>query len=127
MAIFKVHTRGVPLADDVDLERLAAGTVGLTGADIRNLVNEATLWASRNDKDIVNMADFDYARDKVLMGAKRDEVLTPQGKVDDRLPRSGPHAAGLAGAGSRPRTQGHDHSPRPRAGRHATSCRKKTA
>ena len=50
-AIFKVHTRDVPLADDVDLERLAAGTVGLTGADIRNLVNEAALWATRNDKN----------------------------------------------------------------------------
>ncbi len=51
LAIFKVHTRDVPLADDVDLERLAAGTVGLTGADIRNLVNEAALWASRHDKE----------------------------------------------------------------------------
>jgi cell division protease FtsH len=80
LAIFKVHSRGIPLADNVDLERLAAGSVGLTGADIRNLVNEATLWASRNDKNTVDMADFDYARDKVLMGAKRDEVLTPKEK-----------------------------------------------
>jgi cell division protease FtsH len=63
------------LGDDVDLKRLAAGTVGLTGADIRNLVNEAALWAARNDKTEVNMDDFDYARDKVLMGAKREEVL----------------------------------------------------
>ncbi len=80
IAIFKVHTRGIPLAEDVDLERLAAGSVGLTGADIRNLVNEATLWASRHDKNTVDMADFDYARDKVLMGAKREEVLTPKEK-----------------------------------------------
>ena len=50
VAIFKVHSRGVPLAADVDLERLAAGTVGLTGADIRNLVNEAALWASATAK-----------------------------------------------------------------------------
>ena len=70
----------MPLADDVDLERLAAGTVGLTGADIRNLVNEAALWASRHDKDNVDMADFEYARDKVLMGAKREEVLTGKEK-----------------------------------------------
>ena len=70
----------MPLAADVDLERLAAGTVGLTGADIRNLVNEAALWASRHDKDHVEMADFEYARDKVLMGAKRDEVLTGKEK-----------------------------------------------
>jgi len=73
--IFKVHVREVPLADDVDLRRLAAGTVGLTGADIRNMVNEAALWAARNDKKLVEMADFDYARDKILMGAKREEVL----------------------------------------------------
>ncbi|WP_164104311.1 ATP-dependent zinc metalloprotease FtsH [Candidatus Laterigemmans baculatus] len=73
--IFKVHVRDVPLADDVDLHRLAAGTVGLTGADIRNLVNEAALWAARNDKQEVTMEDFDYARDKILMGAKREEVL----------------------------------------------------
>ena len=75
-AIFRVHSRDIPLADNVDLERLAAGTVGLTGADIRNLVNEAALWASRNDKEEVDMADFEYARDKVLMGAKREEVLS---------------------------------------------------
>ncbi|TWU50870.1 ATP-dependent zinc metalloprotease FtsH [Rubripirellula tenax] len=74
-AIFKVHVRDVPLADDVDLHRLAAGTVGLTGADIRNMVNEAALWAARQDKKVVDMDDFDNARDKILMGAKREEVL----------------------------------------------------
>lgn len=74
-AIFKVHVRDVPLADDVDLKRLAAGTVGLTGADIRNMVNEAALWAARQDKKVVDMDDFDTARDKILMGAKREEVL----------------------------------------------------
>ncbi|GIW98571.1 MAG: ATP-dependent zinc metalloprotease FtsH 1 [Pirellulaceae bacterium] len=80
LEIFKVHTRDVPLDDDVDLERLAAVTIGLTGADIRNLVNEAALWAARNNKTRVSMADFDYARDKVLMGAKREEVLKPDEK-----------------------------------------------
>jgi cell division protease FtsH len=74
-AIFNVHVRDVPLSEDVDLRRLAAGTVGLTGADIRNMVNEAALWAARNDKKMVDMSDFDYARDKILMGAKREEVL----------------------------------------------------
>ena len=73
--IFKVHTRDVPLDNDVDLNRLAAVTIGLTGADIRNLVNESALWAARNNRTRVFMADFDYARDKVLMGAKREEVL----------------------------------------------------
>ncbi len=80
LAIFKVHSRDVPLDDDVDLQRLAAGTVGLTGADIRNLVNEAALWASRSDQEWVSMADFDYARDKLLMGAKREEVLSDREK-----------------------------------------------
>jgi cell division protease FtsH len=80
LAIFKVHSREVPLNDDVDLERLAKATVGLTGADIRNLVNEAALWATREGKDRVDMSDFDYARDKVLMGGKREEVLSEKEK-----------------------------------------------
>jgi cell division protease FtsH len=80
VAIFKVHTRDVPLAADVSLERLAAGTVGLTGADIRNLVNEAALWATRNGKDKVDMDDFEFARDKILMGPKRDELLSGKEK-----------------------------------------------
>lgn len=73
--IFKVHVRDVPLDEDVDLQRLAAGTVGMTGADIRNLVNEAALWAARHDKKQVTMDDFEHARDKILMGPKREEVL----------------------------------------------------
>jgi cell division protease FtsH len=81
VAIFKVHCRNVPLADDVDFESLAASTVGLTGADIRNVVNEAALWATRAGKDRVEMIDFDYARDKVLMGAKREEVLRGKEKT----------------------------------------------
>jgi len=80
VAIFEVHSHDIPLDIDVDLERLAAGTVGLTGADIRNLVNEAALWASRHDKDYVDMTDFEYARDKILMGSKRDEVLSDEEK-----------------------------------------------
>ena len=75
VALFEVHTKGVPLADDVDMQRLAEGTVGLTGADIRNLVNEAALWATRQDKEKVDASDFDHARDKILMGPKREEVL----------------------------------------------------
>lgn len=78
--MFKVHVRDVPLADDVDLKRLAEGSVGLTGADIRNLVNEAALWATRNNKNKVSMEDFEYARDKILMGPKREEVLLGEEK-----------------------------------------------
>lgn len=78
--IFKVHTRNVPLSDNVDLERMARGTVGLTGADIQNLVNEAALGATRLGKDTVEATDFEQARDKVLMGPKREEVLAGKEK-----------------------------------------------
>jgi cell division protease FtsH len=78
--IFEVHTREVPVADDVDFDRLAAATVGLTGADIQSLVNEAALWATRHEKEQVEMDDFEYARDKVLMGSRREEVLTGKEK-----------------------------------------------
>ncbi len=81
LELFKVHTRNVPLAPDANLERLAGGTVGLTGADIRNLVNEAALWATRHDKSAVDASDFDHARDKVLMGPKREDVLTGREKT----------------------------------------------
>ena len=93
LALFKVHTRNVPLAPDVDLERLAGATVGLTGADIRNLVNEAALWATRHDKDAVDSSDFDYARDKVLMGPKREEVLAGREKKMTAYHEAG-HALG---------------------------------
>ena len=81
IAIFKVHTRDVPLAEEVDLERLAAGTIGMSGADIRNLVNEAALWATRMGKDKIEMEDFEQARDKILMGPKREEVLLGKEKT----------------------------------------------
>ncbi len=93
LELFKVHTRNVPLAPDVDLQRLAGGTVGLTGADIRNLVNEAALWATRHDKTAVAAADFDYARDKVLMGPKREEVLAGREKKMTAYHEAG-HALG---------------------------------
>ena len=78
--LFSVHARGVPRADDVDFDRLARATIGMTGADIRNLVNEAALWAARQDQNVVRMSDFEYARDKVLMGAAREDLLTGEEK-----------------------------------------------
>jgi cell division protease FtsH len=81
IAIFKVHSREVPLADDVNLQRLGEATVGLTGADIRNLVNEAALWATREGKDAVDMSDFEHARDKILMGSKREDLLFGEEKL----------------------------------------------
>jgi cell division protease FtsH len=79
--LLEVHTRGVPLDDDIDFERLARATVGMTGADIRNLVNEAALWAARSEQEVVHMHDFEYARDKVLLGAAREEVLSEEEKL----------------------------------------------
>ncbi|GAB4159801.1 MAG: ATP-dependent zinc metalloprotease FtsH [Planctomycetaceae bacterium] len=75
LGILKVHTRKVPLAEDVDLEEIAAGTIGFSGADLKNLVNEAALNATRADKKRVEMDDFEKARDKVLMGTAREENL----------------------------------------------------
>jgi cell division protease FtsH len=73
--ILKVHTRDVPLADDVDLTSLAARTVGFSGADLENLVNEAALFAAREKKERVDAEDFDKARDKILYGSEREDLL----------------------------------------------------
>src|SRR4051794_39848465 len=78
--ILKVHSRAIPLDDDVDLDSIARGTVGMSGADLANLVNEAALLATRENKDKVDMRDFDAARDKILMGAKREEIITEKDK-----------------------------------------------
>jgi cell division protease FtsH len=87
--IFKVHVRDVPLGDNVNLEVLASACIGLTGADIRNIVNEAALWAARHDKTQVDMSDFEHARDKVLMGPKREEVLQEKEKEKTAYHESG--------------------------------------
>ena len=79
--MFEVHTRHVPLAEDVDLEKMARATVGFTGADIRNLINEATLWATRQNKSKVDHSDFEYAQVKVIMGLKREEILNEKEKA----------------------------------------------
>ena len=73
--ILKVHTRNIPLGDDVDLEILAKSTPGLSGADLENIVNEAALLAARRNKDSVNMDDFEDAKDKVMMGAERRSLV----------------------------------------------------
>jgi cell division protease FtsH len=73
--ILKVHTRKIPLGDDVDISVIARGTPGFTGADLANLVNEAALNAARYNKKLVAMADFELAKDKVLMGAERKSMV----------------------------------------------------
>jgi len=69
--ILRVHMRNVPLSADVDVRTLARGTPGFSGADLANLVNEAALTAARRDRRMVTMHDFEYAKDKVMMGAER--------------------------------------------------------
>ncbi|WP_090750871.1 ATP-dependent zinc metalloprotease FtsH [Candidatus Nitrospira nitrosa] len=73
--ILKVHAKKVPVAADVDLQTIARGTPGFSGADLENLVNEAALWAARQSKDEVGSADFEKAKDKILMGAERKSMI----------------------------------------------------
>jgi len=73
--ILKVHSRRIPLAPKVDLKVLARGTPGFSGADLANLVNEAALLAARQDKKVVEMIDFENAKDKVLMGVERRSMI----------------------------------------------------
>lgn len=77
-AILKVHVRKVPLAADVNLEQLAARTTGFSGADLKNLVNEAALTAARENLDEVTAHCFEVARDRIILGEERDAQLTPE-------------------------------------------------
>ncbi len=90
-AILKVHTRNKPLADDVNLEAIARKMTGMTGADLRNLANEAALLATRENKTKIDRSDFERASDRVLLGPKREEVLTQEEKK-----RTAYHEAGHA-------------------------------
>ena len=74
-AILKVHAKKTVLGEDVDIRTLARGTPGFTGADLENMVNEAALMAARRNKEKVEMADFEDAKDKVLMGAERRSMI----------------------------------------------------
>jgi len=89
-AILRVHTKRVPLSPDVDLALTARGTPGFAGADLENLVNEAALLAARQDKDAVSMADFELAKDKVLMGSeRRSMVMTDEEKWNTAVHEAG--------------------------------------
>jgi cell division protease FtsH len=90
--ILRVHTRKVPLADDVDLSVIARGTPGFSGADVANLVNEAALWAARQNRKLVAMADFEMSKDKVLMGVERRSMILS----DEEKKNTAYHEAGHA-------------------------------
>ena len=88
--ILKVHTRDVPLGAEVDLRVIARGTPGMSGADLANVVNEAAILAARSSRSAVGMADFDAARDKVLMGAeKKSMVLSEKSKLSTAYHEAG--------------------------------------
>ena len=76
--ILKVHMRKVPAAEDVNMNIIARGTPGFSGADLANLVNEAALFAARANKRLVDMEDFEKAKDKIIMGAERRSIVMPE-------------------------------------------------
>jgi cell division protease FtsH len=90
--ILRVHTRKKPLADDVDLSIIARGTPGFSGADLESLGNEAALWAARQNRKSIIMADFEMAKDKVLMGVERKSMILS----DEEKKNTAYHEAGHA-------------------------------
>jgi cell division protease FtsH len=90
--ILSVHTRKIPMSDDVELPTLARGTAGFSGADLANLVNEAALNAARYNQKVVRMYDFEFAKDKVLMGSERRSMIIS----DDEKRVTAIHEAGHA-------------------------------
>jgi cell division protease FtsH len=93
--ILEVHTRALPLADDVDLEALAATTPGMVGADLANLANEAALLAARRNHNKVQMADFTDSLEKILLGAPRGIVLGPEDRERTAYHESGHALVGM--------------------------------
>jgi cell division protease FtsH len=90
LGVLKVHTKRVPLAPDVELEQIARGTPGMTGADLENLVNEAALFAARQNKERVDLSDFEAAKDKVFMGPERKSmIMTEQEKKNTAVHEAG--------------------------------------
>ena len=101
--ILKVHMRKVPIAPDVDAKVVARGTPGFSGADLANLVNEAALLAARTNKRVVTMADFESAKDKVMMGAeRRSMVMTEQEKETTAYHEAGHTLVGIFVPGNDP-------------------------
>jgi cell division protease FtsH len=101
--ILMVHMRKVPVAPDVRADILARGTPGMSGADLANLVNEAALFAARGNKRLVDMDDFEKAKDKILMGAERKSmVITPEDKKKTAYHESGHAVIGMSLPGCDP-------------------------
>ena len=101
-AILKVHTRGVPLADDVDLGRIAATTPGMVGADLANLVNEAALLAARRDHEQVEEGDFTDALERIVLGAERQVMITDEDRRRTAYHEGGHAIVGMLTPGADP-------------------------
>jgi cell division protease FtsH len=95
-AILRVHTKKVPLADDVDLMVIARGTPGFAGADLANLVNEAALVGARQNRKVVTMYDFEVAKDKVMMGVERKSLIIREDEKRNTAYHEAGHALVLA-------------------------------
>ena len=100
--ILEVHTRSVPLAEDVDLDQVAGSTPGMVGADLRNLVNEAALMAARRNHDRVTAADFSDALEKILLGTERRITLAPEERERTAYHESGHALLGMLEPGADP-------------------------
>ncbi len=100
--ILEVHTRSIPLADDVDLEALASTTPGMVGADLANLANEAALLAARRNHEKVTMSDFTDSLEKILLGAPRGIVLLPADRERTAYHESGHALVGMLTTGADP-------------------------
>jgi cell division protease FtsH len=101
-AILAVHARGVPLAPDVDLGRIAATTPGMVGADLANLVNEAALLAARREHDAVHEADFTDALERIVLGAERQVMMTDEDRRRTAYHEGGHALVGMLTAGADP-------------------------
>jgi cell division protease FtsH len=101
-AILRVHTRSVPLAEDVDLDRLAATTPGMVGADLANLVNEAALLAARRGHDKVRYSDLADALEKIILGAERKVLITPEDRRRIAYHEGGHAVVGMLTPGADP-------------------------
>jgi cell division protease FtsH len=101
-AILKVHARGMPLGPDVDLGRIAATTPGMVGADLANLVNEAALLAARRGHDVVEEADFTDALERIVLGAERQVMLSPEDRRRTAYHEGGHALVGMLTDGADP-------------------------
>ena len=126
--ILRVHTRNIPVAEDVNLNTIARGTPGMVGADLANLVNEAALLAARRNHKKVHAPDFEDAKDKVMMGTERRSlVISDAEKKSTSFHEAGHALVAWLQPGKRQGPQGDDHS---RAGARSGSrriCRRTSA